>query len=55
MHYYARSEPSSPLPILLGRARRLVSADFLTIVRDMAPDGMDDVRRIGGLRDDDDD
>lgn len=55
MNYYARSEPSSPLPILLGRARRLVSADFLTIVRDMAPDGMDDVRRIGGLRDDDDD
>jgi len=55
MNYYARSEPSSPVPVLLARARRLVSADFLTIVRDMAPDGMDDVRRIGGLKDEDDD
>ena len=52
--YYARHEPSSPIPVLLGRARRLVGADFLAIVRDMAPEGMDNVRLVGGLRDDED-
>ena len=51
--YYARSEPSSPVPVLLQRARRLVAADFVTIMKDMASDGMNQVRTIGGLPDDD--
>ncbi len=50
--YYARSEPSSPVPVLLQRARRLVAADFVTIMKDMASDGMNQVRTIGGLEDD---
>ncbi len=50
--YYARSEPSSPVPVLLQRARRLVAADFVTIMKDMASDGMSQVRTIGGLPDD---
>lgn len=52
--YYQREEPSSPLPILLERAKKLVGADFLTIVRNMAPDGVDQVNLLGGLEDDDD-
>ncbi len=55
MDYYARCEPSSPLPILLERAKRLVNADFLTIIEDMAKEGLDEVRQIGGLKSDDDD
>ncbi len=47
--YYARSEPSSPVPLLLTRAKKLVSADFLTIVKDMAPNGVSNVNLIGGL------
>lgn len=50
MAYYARSEPSSPVPILLERAKRLVNADFLTIIEDMAKDGLEEVRRIGGIK-----
>jgi len=50
--YYKRSEPSSPVPIVLERARRLVGADFLTIVNDMAPAGVDNVHLIGGIEDD---
>ncbi len=38
--YYERVEPSSPLPILLQRSKRLVSANFLDIVRDLAPDSI---------------
>jgi type VI secretion system protein ImpA len=38
--FYARSEPSSPLPILLQRAKRLVNKGFLDVVRDLVPDGL---------------
>ena len=55
INYYERSEPSSPVPILLARAKRLVSADFLTIMKDMAPQGVDNVNLIGGLEDEDND
>ena len=47
--YYRQNEPSSPIPILLMRAKRLVNADFLTIVQDMAPGGVDNVHLIGGI------
>ncbi len=52
--YYGRIEPSSPLPILLDRAKRLVGADFLTIIKDIASDGKDQVLNIAGIKDDDD-
>lgn len=48
MEYYQRHEPSSPLPLLFTRARRLANADFLTIIQDIAPDGIDQARLIGG-------
>ncbi len=54
MDYYKRSEPSSPLPLLLDRAKRLVNADFVTIIKDMAPSGVDNVNLIAGLEDEDD-
>lgn len=50
--YYQRAEPSSPVPILLARAKRLVGADFLDIVKDMAPNGVDNVNLIGGIEED---
>jgi type VI secretion system protein ImpA len=53
--YFKRNEPSSPVPIILERAKRLVGADFLTIIKDMAPDGLESVRNIGGIKDEDDD
>jgi type VI secretion system protein ImpA len=51
--YYRRHEPSSPVPLLLARARRLVGADFLSIMKDMAPSGVDSVNLIGGIAEDD--
>jgi type VI secretion system protein ImpA len=35
--FYARGEPSSPVPFLCERARKLSSADFLTILREILP------------------
>jgi type VI secretion system protein ImpA len=46
--YYQRSEPSSPIPMLLSRCRRLVNKDFLSIIRDMAPDGLGQVETLRG-------
>jgi len=37
--YYEQNEPSSPVPLLLKRAKRLVKKDFFDIVQDLAPDG----------------
>ncbi|MBE3639612.1 type VI secretion system protein TssA [Mangrovicoccus algicola] len=51
LEYYRRHEPSSPLPILLERARRLIGADFVTIMKDMAPLGVENVYLIGGIED----
>ncbi|MCG8017981.1 MAG: type VI secretion system protein TssA [Candidatus Thiodiazotropha sp. 'RUGA'] len=37
--YYEKNEPSSPIPLLLDRAKRLVKKDFYEIVQDLAPGG----------------
>jgi type VI secretion system protein ImpA len=46
--YYERCEPSSPIPLLLQRSKRLVSANFMDIVRDLAPDGLGQVENLRG-------
>jgi type VI secretion system protein ImpA len=46
--YFAQHEPSSPVPLLLKRAKRLVSKDFLEILRDLAPDGVPQAEAIRG-------
>lgn len=48
LNYYARHEPSSPLPVLLNRAKNLVQADFATIVRNLIPDGMSQFENLRG-------
>ncbi|WP_435214236.1 type VI secretion system protein TssA [Luminiphilus sp. nBUS_16] len=47
--YFRNEEPSSPVPLLLQRAKRLTAMDFLEIIRDMAPEGLDQIRNVGGL------
>jgi type VI secretion system protein ImpA len=48
--YYAKSEPSSPVPLLLERARRLVPKNFFEIMEDLAPDGIAQLTVISGAR-----
>jgi type VI secretion system protein ImpA len=47
--YLTRHEPSSPVPLLLQRAKRLMVKDFLQIIQDLAPDAADQVAKIGGI------
>ena len=44
--YYRRCEPSSPVPLLLQRAGRLVKMDFLAIVEDLSIEGGEQARRL---------
>lgn len=50
--YFQRNEPSSPVPLLLRRAQRLVAKDFMDILRDLTPDGVSQAKLIGGISDD---
>jgi len=44
-----RNEPSHPAPLLIRRAQRLMSKNFLEIVRDLMPDGLGQVERLAGI------
>jgi type VI secretion system protein ImpA len=46
--YYERHEPSSPIPVLLRRCKRLVPMQFMDIVRDLVPDGLSQLEVIRG-------
>ncbi len=47
--YYRLNEPSSPIPLLLQRAKRLVAKDFLEIIRDLTPGGVAEAELLGGV------
>jgi type VI secretion system protein ImpA len=49
--YYETSEPSSPLPLLIARARRLADKGFMEILQDLAPDGLQQAQIIVQPRD----
>jgi type VI secretion system protein ImpA len=51
--YFQRNEPSSPVPLLLRRAKGLVAKDFMEILNDLTPDGVSQAKLIGGLAKDD--
>lgn len=46
--YYDKNEPSSPLPVLLNRALRLVDKSFVEIVKDLAPGGLAQIEQLRG-------
>jgi type VI secretion system protein ImpA len=46
--YYTRCEPSSPVPLLLRRAQRLVGMDFMDLLKDLAPGGISELRVVSG-------
>ena len=48
--YYARTEPASPIPLLLRRAQRLVSMDFLQIITELTPDALSQIMMVAGQR-----
>ncbi|HEX8789702.1 MAG TPA: type VI secretion system protein TssA [Polyangiaceae bacterium] len=49
--YYERNEPSSPVPVLIRRCRRLATMGFMDIMRDVAPSGLSEVEVLRGKTD----
>lgn len=49
--YYTRAEPSSPVPLLLRRAQRLVGLSFLDLMKDLAPGGISELETVAGKTD----
>lgn len=49
--YFEKYEPSHPAPILIRRIERLKGKDFLAIVRELAPDGLNQLQMIAGPED----
>ena len=46
--YYQRVEPSSPVPLLLRRARGLVRKSFMEIIQDLNPEALHQIQVISG-------
>jgi type VI secretion system protein ImpA len=49
--YFRATEPSSPIPLVVDRARRLVSKNFLEVLADIAPEALASARSAGGIKD----
>lgn len=47
--YLERTEPTNPAQLLLRRARRLVNNNFLQLIRELAPESLQEVARIMGV------
>lgn len=48
--YYEKCEPASPVPLLLQRAQRLVSKNFVELLEDLAPDGLNQLYQASGVK-----
>lgn len=47
--YLERAEPAHPAPLLVRRAIRLLDMNFLDIVRELTPEAVAEIERLGGL------
>lgn len=48
--FFRQTEPSSPVPLLLDRAKRLVSKTFLEVLADIAPGALGEARTVSGVK-----
>lgn len=50
--YLETHEPGHPAPLLLRRAQRLLGMDFLSIIRELNPDGIRSIEQLAGITSD---
>ena len=46
--FYERTEPSSPIPHLAQRMRKMVPMNFVQLMEEIAPSGMKEFRNLAG-------
>lgn len=49
--FYERTEPSSPIPHLAKRMRKMVPMNFVELMEEIAPSGMKEFRNVAGVSD----
>jgi type VI secretion system protein ImpA len=49
--FFEQTEPSSPVPIFVERAKRLIAKNFLEVLQDIVPDALNTAKAVGGIRD----
>jgi type VI secretion system protein ImpA len=49
--FFRTNEPSSPIPLLIERAKRLVAKDFLEVLAELAPEALAPAKAASGVRD----
>jgi type VI secretion system protein ImpA len=47
--YLDRSEPTNPAQLLLRRARRVINQNFLQLMKELAPEALNEVARVMGV------
>jgi type VI secretion system protein ImpA len=47
--FLRKSEPSSPAPMFVDRAVKLLQMDFTAIVKELMPDSRDRIEMLGGI------
>ena len=47
--YLEQTEPASPAPLLLRRARRMINRSFLQLLKELAPESLTEVARVMGV------
>ena len=52
--FFRTNEPSSPIPLLIERTKRLVGKDFLEVLAELAPEALAPAKAASGVRDADD-
>lgn len=48
--FLARTEPGSPVPMVLRRAQKMMNMNFLELMNDLAPDGLGQAEKVVGAR-----
>lgn len=51
INFYERTEPSSPIPHLARRMRKMVPMNFLQLMEEIAPSGMKEFKNVAGVDD----
>ena len=51
--FFRTNEPSSPIPLLIERAKRLVAKNFLEVLAELAPEALAPAKAASGVRDSD--
>lgn len=46
--YYEQQEPSSPIPLLIRRTKKAVNMNFLDVIEEFIPQGLNDARTLMG-------